>query len=594
MTITANDIVLLAAQRPHDEVDGGGFMTGVSVQDGVENNLFPDISTLDRVFGRCQMRKAFAAVVSDTTDTYLGAHVILDDAPDDADVDAVIFTSGGQAGEREAALASLSGGAQPQADAAQKYFINGYEGMTTVGSVPAFSFRTPAGYTLTNLAGNVIEDTTIPMPAYTAREFLWLRDVSTGGAPSYAIAFTFGSAIVEKSFIETTEPDGSLRRTYSLRWLIYQAYFSNAGVLVPDGVDVDADATTATGDGDYIIAVPTSGTPPSTEDSSLAYGIALTTGSAALGATSIAVDRVSAKVVPWDESGDYPGTLPDYCGINPALFSASQGYVLTHRVGDAVVIHNTQSTAPATASNGGSVNCGRTNLSRVRVFGNNGLEITTGFTANLATGIVTWTNVTGYSQPVSVEHRIEDVAAVLGVSGVGPYTLTLNRPLAHAYAAGAKVSSVLIIGDLQALCGESFEQATWTSAWSDDRIGSAPLANYNQAAYPIEVTNAGAITERWALIFTNTTAFRIVGEQVGEILTGTTALPTMPLNPATLEPYFTIPAEGWGVGWSAGNVLRFNTRGANAPVWALRNTSPSEPNTNTDSLTIGIRGDVDA
>ena len=48
----------------------------------------------------------------------------------------------------------------------------------------------------------------------------------------------------------------------------------------------------------------------------------------------------------------------------------------------------------------------------------------------------------------------------------------------------------------------------------------------------------------------------------------------------------------WGSGWAAGNVLRFNTTGANAPVWAARAVLPSAPSSTPDSLTIAVRGDV--
>ena len=35
-------------------------------------------------------------------------------------------------------------------------------------------------------------------------------------------------------------------------------------------------------------------------------------------------------------------------------------------------------------------------------------------------------------------------------------------------------------------------------------------------------------------------------------------------------PYFRLPALGWGNGWATGNVLRFNTIGAQFPVWVVR------------------------
>ncbi|PJC15545.1 MAG: hypothetical protein CO065_12060, partial [Comamonadaceae bacterium CG_4_9_14_0_8_um_filter_57_21] len=116
---------------------------------------------------------------------------------------------------------------------------------------------------------------------------------------------------------------------------------------------------------------------------------------------------------------------------------------------------------------------------------------------------------------------------------------------------------------------------------------------YNDVLAPIAVTNIGAQTERWALIFTNTTTFNIVGEHVGVIGTGNVNEEQAPLNPATNAPYFTIPVLGWGIGWSTGNVLRFNTVGAMAPVWVVR-TIQQGPNTGTNhSFTILSRGDVD-
>jgi hypothetical protein len=138
-----------------------------------------------------------------------------------------------------------------------------------------------------------------------------------------------------------------------------------------------------------------------------------------------------------------------------------------------------------------------------------------------------------------------------------------------------------------------FDQATWTGVWSDRLIGSATSAEYNATQYPIVVTNAGAIQERWALIFDNTTTVRVVGESVGQIATLPITSPIAPLNPATGAPYFSVAAQGWGAGWSTGNVLRFNTVAANTPVWIARTVQPGPPGSGTDAFRIQIRGDAD-
>jgi hypothetical protein len=168
-------------------------------------------------------------------------------------------------------------------------------------------------------------------------------------------------------------------------------------------------------------------------------------------------------------------------------------------------------------------------------------------------------------------------------------SITLASGLANAYSTGAIVTSILPLGDMQAQVGSSFSQQTWTRTFSDSLIGNAISANYNRAGYPITVTNEGAETERWAIVFTSDTDFKLIGETLGQIASGDTSLNFAPLNPITNQPYFTIDADGWGTGWQAGNVLRLNTIGARAPFWALRTTSPV-PTASTDSALMQIRG----
>jgi hypothetical protein len=278
-------------------------------------------------------------------------------------------------------------------------------------------------------------------------------------------------------------------------------------------------------------------------------------------------------------------------GLDPVRLP-SDGRVPVFKAGRVVVVHNTQRMSPATVTNGQTLNTGRIRLAKLRVIGNNGAEITTGFTRNLDAGTVTFNAVAGYSQPVTVEHRIEDEALCAEAQITGD--LRLTRPLTHNFPApGTYVSSALVIGDVQGAAGDSFSQSSWTSEWSDVRIGAPITAQYNQAGNPITTTNAGAISERWALIFTSSTTFRVIGESLGEILTSNTGVATAPINGATGVPYFTIASAGWGVGWAAGNVLRFNTRGGSWPIWVARTVlqSPAAP-PGTDQMVISIRGDV--
>jgi hypothetical protein len=211
-----------------------------------------------------------------------------------------------------------------------------------------------------------------------------------------------------------------------------------------------------------------------------------------------------------------------------------------------------------------------------------------------------------FTAPFKFIHRIEDMALLSDVQING--TLYTVAPITHSYAADGNtyVSSVLKFGDIKARVYNYFHQATWTSVWSNDRIGSDTTAKYNFYNYPLLTTNKGAITERWAAIVTasggtpSTTKFKVVGEKMGYV---TDAVGNSewfmnqdcsPQNPATLTPFFTIDADGWGgAGFSVNNVLRFNTEGGCRPIEFIRTTLQGPPSENNDCFRIQIRGDAD-
>lgn len=281
----------------------------------------------------------------------------------------------------------------------------------------------------------------------------------------------------------------------------------------------------------------------------------------------------------------------DILGLDPVRLPVD-GRVPMLRPGDVLVVHHAATTAPATVSNSQTVDVGRTRLARVRVIGFDDETISAGYTVDLDAGTVTFVDVSGYSQPIRIEHRVEDMVLCSDAQINGD--LRVTRALTHDFPLGSLVSSALILGDLHARVSLIFDQETWANQWADAPIGSPAAASFNAVQYPITVTNRGALTERWMAVFTNTTTVNVIGETVGQIVTGhaiTNAL--APLNPATNTPYFTVPALGWGAGWDAGNALRFNTVAANFPVWVARTVLQGPPSEDDDQFTIGIRGDVD-
>jgi len=100
MTINVTDVKLLKSQRLTDEDDGGGRATGNAVVSGEVNNVFPDISRLDRTTGRINLRKLYGGPMTQNADAYLGAHAIVTKAPADPRVSVLLFNTGSQTDER--------------------------------------------------------------------------------------------------------------------------------------------------------------------------------------------------------------------------------------------------------------------------------------------------------------------------------------------------------------------------------------------------------------------------------------------------------------------------------------------------------------
>lgn len=200
--------------------------------------------------------------------------------------------------------------------------------------------------------------------------------------------------------------------------------------------------------------------------------------------------------------------------------------------------------------------------------------------------------VNAMTPPFTAQYRYQDMGLIRDVQINGQ--LTFTKPITHNYDhENTIVGSVLVIDDMQARYTQKFVQQTWSNFWLDEPSGGAISANYNDAIYPIEVTNRGAIQERFAIVFTDTTVFRCIGEYSGQIGTGSVSADFSPINPITNAPYFTIKKEGWGSGWANGNVMRFNTIAANFPIWAIRTVKQSEPTELTDQFQIMLRGDID-
>ena len=93
MPVETNNLVLYKSERLTDTADGGGKYSGQVVVDGESNNLFPDVSELDRTMGRVSLRKIFAGINNDDTESLMGSTVFISKNPDDPSVSALLFST---------------------------------------------------------------------------------------------------------------------------------------------------------------------------------------------------------------------------------------------------------------------------------------------------------------------------------------------------------------------------------------------------------------------------------------------------------------------------------------------------------------------
>lgn len=285
----------------------------------------------------------------------------------------------------------------------------------------------------------------------------------------------------------------------------------------------------------------------------------------------------------------------DIIGLDPVRLP-SDGRVPFLRKGNTVVVHSTQRSAfPLGVTAGQQLNTNRTRLAYAHVEDANSKRLADAlYSVNLDSGVVTLSspfNLTGYVEPLTVVHRIEDMSLVSDVEISG--RLQLTRPLSHAYSASdTYVSSALIMGNLWARYSSLFDQKTWTNKWQDYVDGDQSTAQYNDTDYPLLLTNRATIEERWAIIFQTSTTFVLVGEHVGQIALGDVNTDFAPLNPNIGQPYFRLDKRGWGSGWANGNVLRFNTQSANFPIWAIRTVLQSVAASESDKFELQLRGNV--
>ena len=289
-------------------------------------------------------------------------------------------------------------------------------------------------------------------------------------------------------------------------------------------------------------------------------------------------------------------------GLDPVRLPAD-GRVPIYREGDVVVLAHQQTTTIGSPTAGQIITLPRGHQVAIDVVDSSGTALAQNqVTINRETGSLLFASPLVLQDkdgnplvpPLTVTDRIEQMSVVSDVQINGD--LSIIAPLAWDFPAGSTVSSAVVYGDLQARGKNIFTQRTWDSSnpnWTNERKGADTTAQYNLINYPITIDNKGAIEGKWALVFTGSTSFQIVEEKLGIIGAGSTTSDAAPTNPETSTPYWTLEKDGWGTGWASGNVLRFDTEGALAPLWLVRTTLAGQGTRQDDQFTLQVRGDAD-
>mgnify|MGYP003575413289 CR=1 FL=1 len=303
-------------------------------------------------------------------------------------------------------------------------------------------------------------------------------------------------------------------------------------------------------------------------------------------ANTIFYNAVSYKSVPLN---------PDILGLDPVRLPAD-GRVPILRDADIIVLTHTAKDLVAAPAAGLVVNAGRDKLYDAWFEDEFGVRLAGAqFTLNKDAGIATLATpflaVDDDGEALVGDllfvHRVDDMALCIEARIDG--TLQLAQPIYHDFPADDTwVASAVYLGDLR---GRVKSFGCYTTDPGYGNVGAPSSGQYNLVNYPIAIDNRGSVPERWKIIFTNTTAFRLLGEHRGQVATGSTAVDFSPLNPQTNTPFFTIKSNGWGGGWATANAVLFETDAAAAPLWLIRTVLPGQATVEDDELKIELRGD---
>lgn len=578
--ILSENLSILASVTMDETPGNGGPPSAVKIIDGASNGMFPDVSEAARL-GDLRFRKVHLWVDSDDTSTFMGVNSIIAEAPDDPAVSVFMFAA--------------ASSAETQADVIGRIFkvtsnftANKAESLSDRAYVEQFIRGGGGGYwDGTPIVGDVVK-LRVTEDAYGAAETLF----PAGGSITFVdflddqVLKAETRQIVRMAKNSTTyAADGGAVHSYFVTMELdgITRYASWGGASRFVSASVSAGKTLY---GTYLAAQDIT-----TSRAFEFLGAVKTTAEVTAGATSIPVVTTRAGIVP-EALVDHPDAA-ELLGFDPVqLTKNADGKEPIFRqyrravIGKDVVMSRT-------VAAGDVIDFGELDLTSVKIVGATGAAITSGFTVDLDAGTLTVTSITGWAQPITATARAEDM---FQLSAVTETTLAMptSRPLRRTYPAGSTVSSAIMHGDRRARVLTVLSRTLWAGNWDDTVDGAASTATFDTVHFPITITNAGAVSDRVRLVFTNATTFTAISEQFGVLGVGSTGTEFAPINPAVAKPYFTVHPGAFGAGgWSAANVVLIEIEGAHVPTWIGRCIQMSPNTLLSTSFRAALRGHVD-
>ena len=285
----------------------------------------------------------------------------------------------------------------------------------------------------------------------------------------------------------------------------------------------------------------------------------------------------------------------DILGVDTVKLPPS-GKVPAYRKGDLILIKAQKEFPIPNTTLNTPISVGKSRLSLLEIVDSLGVKVSFDkYSIDLDAGTFTFTDLfvpSAYLPPFKALYHYQDMAVASDVSISGDIKLT--KQLTHDFnPVDTLVSSALLMGTLQARVYNLFTQAVWSNKFLSFREGDDSIFKYDVAVAPIIVTNESCIQEDWALVFTNSTTFDLIGRNVGKVASGSSMEDFSPLNPVTGKPLMILKKEGFSTGAKTGNVLRFTTNAANFPVWVVRTILQSSASSLDHNFSLEFKGNRD-